>query len=206
MNARSALKTVGAVRRLDLSRPGMLLAERFKLAPEVPVHRMSRGMRQKLGLVLCLAHDPKVLILDEPTTALDPPMQQTLYDLLRERARAGTTVFFSSHTLSEVESLCSRVAILRQGRLAAEESLEGLRHRARRTVLITWADAERAQSAEVPASLKLESRDGAQWRCTLAGDAMDVVRWSRDRAIVDLSITPPDLETLFRRFYEGDSP
>jgi ABC-2 type transport system ATP-binding protein len=144
--------------------------------------------------------------LDEPTTALDPPMQQELYDVLRERARDGATVFFSSHTLSEVESLCTRVAILRDGRLAAEESLQGLRARARRTVLVAWADPRLAAETDVPPFLALEVRDGARWRCSLEGDAMDVVRWSQGRAIADLAITPPDLETLFRRFYEGNAP
>ncbi len=204
MTARNALAIVGKVRGRDLMPAGLAIAERFALSPDVAVQRMSRGMRQKLGLVLCLAHDPRVLVLDEPTTALDPPMQQALYDVLRERARDGATVFFSSHTLSEVESLCERVAILREGRLVAEESLQGLRHRARRTVTLTWSDAAQAQSAAVPTFLSLESRDGARWRCLLIGDVMDAVRWTAQQPLRDVSIAPPDLETLFRRFYDGE--
>ncbi len=206
MTARNALRMCGAARGRDITGAGLSVAERFRLDPDTPVRRMSRGMRQKLGLVVCLAHAPRVLVLDEPTTALDPPMQQALYDVLRERAREGATVFFSSHTLGEVESLCSRVAILRDGRLAAEESLTGLRERARRAVLVTWRDAKAAGESDVPAMLSLEARDGATWRCSLRGDAMEVVRWSQGRPIADIAITPPDLDTLFRRFYEGDVP
>ena len=206
MTARNALKIVGKTRGRDLMADGLALVERFRFSADVPVRRMSRGMRQKLGLVLCLAHSPRVLVLDEPTTALDPPMQQMLYDVLRERAREGTTVFFSSHTLSEVESLCERVAILREGRLVAEESLAGLRGRARRTVTLTWKDAAIAQSAAVPAFLSLERRDGARWECLLLGDVMEVVRWTALQPLSDMSIAPPDLETLFRRFYDGNAP
>jgi ABC-2 type transport system ATP-binding protein len=133
-------------------------------------------------------------------------MQHALYDVLRERARNGATVFFSSHTLSEVESLCSRVAILREGRLVAQEPLDGLRERARRTVLLTWNDASHAGSAPVPAFLSLEFRDGDRWTCSLQGDVMDVVRWSVQQPLRDISISPPDLETVFRRFYDGEVP
>lgn len=206
MNVQNALRICSRARGRDLSAPGLAIAERFQLPPEVRVHRMSRGMRQKLGLVLCLAHDPQLLVLDEPTTALDPPMQNTLYDVLRERARAGTTVFFSSHALSEVETLCSRVAILREGRLVVEESLDALRQRAKRTVLITWANVQLAETSEIPHFLSLEAREGLHWRCSLVGDAIELVQWAHGRAILDLAITPPDLETLFRRFYEGVAP
>jgi ABC-2 type transport system ATP-binding protein len=204
MTARNALRLVGRVRGRPLLGAGLALAERFQLAPDLAVHRMSRGMRQKLGLILCLAHGPKVLVLDEPTTALDPPMQGALYEVLRERARGGATVFFSSHTLSEVETLCTRVAILREGRLVAEETLAGLRERARRTVLVTWTDAAHAEAATVPACLALEAREGGRWRCSLRGEAMDVVQWARNQPLSDLTISPPDLETVFARFYQGD--
>lgn len=204
MTARNALAIVSKARGRDVIPAGLEITERFELPPDVAVQRMSRGMRQKLGLVLCLAHSPRILVLDEPTTALDPPMQQTLYDVLRQRAREGAAVFFSSHTLSEVESLCERVAILREGRLVAEESLQGLRNRARRTVTLTWPDAAHAQSAAVPTFLSLEARDGARWRCLLIGDVMDAVRWTAQQPLRDVSIAPPDLETLFRRFYDGE--
>jgi ABC-2 type transport system ATP-binding protein len=205
MTARSGLKLVSAVRRRDVTRAGLELAERFKLAPEVPAHRMSRGMRQKLGLVLTLAHQPRLLVLDEPTTALDPPMQQTLYDVLHERARDGATVFFSSHTLGEVEALCERVGVVREGRLIYEQTLQQMRLGARRAVDVEWPDTKLAETTPVPSFLKLDRREARRWRCTLAGPVMDLVQWSATQPLTDLSISPPDLDRLFRTFYE-DAP
>ncbi len=202
MTARSALRVVGAVRGMNLEPVGMALVERFKLAPETPVHRMSRGMRQKLGLVMALAHNPRLLVLDEPTTALDPPMQQTLYDVLHERARDGATVFFSSHTLSEVEALCERVGVVRDSRLIGEQTLAEMRLGARRTVDIVWETTNAAEATPVPPTLTLDRREAIRWRCTLVGEVGELVRWAAMQPIADISISPPDLDRLFRSFYE----
>src|SRR5262245_43541117 len=115
MDGTNALSIFGAVRGKDLVGAGRQLAEKFALDLRVKVRDLSRGMRQKLGLILALAHSPRLLVLDEPTSALDPLMQQVLHDLLRQLAAAGHTVFFSSHSLSEVEQLCDHVAIVRDG-------------------------------------------------------------------------------------------
>jgi ABC-2 type transport system ATP-binding protein len=202
MTARSALRVVGAVRGMKLETQGMPLVERFKLAPEIPVHRMSRGMRQKLGLVLALAHNPRLLVLDEPTTALDPPMQQTLYDVLHERAREGATVFFSSHTLGEVEALCERVGVVRDGRMISEQTLAEMREGARRAVDLVWNTVAASDSTPVPPFLTLDRREAMRWRCTLAGDVTELVRWSASQPLSDISISPPDLDRLFRSFYD----
>ena len=160
MTAESALRVAGRVRGRDLGPAGRALAERFEMEPDVRVRAMSRGMRQKLGVVLALAHDPRLLVLDEPTGGLDPLMQDELTSALRERAEAGCTVFFSSHTLSEVEATCDRVAIVRRGRIVADETLEVLRGRARRRVEVIFRDAEAARRAEPPAAL---SEASAHW-------------------------------------------
>lgn len=202
MTARSALQVVGAVRRMKLHPHGMKLVERFKLSTDTPVHRMSRGMRQKLGLVLALAHRPRLLVLDEPTTALDPPMQQTLYDVLHESAREGSTVFFSSHTLGEVEALCERVGVVRNGRLIAEQTLAEMRLGARRAVDLVWTSVAAAENTPMPPCLTLDRREAMRWRCTLAGDVTELVRWSASQPLADISISPPDLDRLFRSFYD----
>src|SRR5207245_1652178 len=101
MDGTTALSLFGAVRQRDLSQPGRALAARFDLDLTVKVREMSRGMRQKLGLILVLAHSPRLLVLDEPTSGLDPLMQRTLREVLREGARRGQTIFFSSHSLPE---------------------------------------------------------------------------------------------------------
>lgn len=201
----NALRIFGNIRGRDLTARGRELAGVFELAPDVPCRKMSRGMRQKLGLILALAHDPRVLILDEPTTALDPPMQLALYDQLRARARDGATVFFSSHTLAEVEELCERVAILRDGRLVADESIEALRARAHRVVHLVWRDMP-PESPALPGGLRVESRDGRRWTCLFDGPAKPLVNWAATQPLADLDISPPDLDRVFHAFYRHEDP
>jgi ABC-2 type transport system ATP-binding protein len=201
MNGLQALRLFGSIRNRDLVPEGRELAERFDLDLGVRVRSLSRGMRQKLGLILAMAHCPRLLVLDEPTTSLDPLMQEVLRRHLRSLASAGHTIFFSSHTLSEVEQLCDRVAILREGRVVADATLEELRGRSRREVTIQWKDAAEA-ATDPPPFLDLQSRDGRNWTCLLAGASTDLLHWASSRAIEDMSIGRPDLEILFRRYYQ----
>jgi ABC-2 type transport system ATP-binding protein len=205
MTGASALRIVAAVRRVELVRAGLELAERFSLDPRVRVRNMSRGMRQKLGLILALAHRPRLLVLDEPTSSLDPLMQQELRSHMRELAERGTTVFFSSHTLGEVEQLCDRVAIVREGRIVADEPLDVLRRRAGHQVVIRWKDPRQAASLQPPPFLNLARRNEATWSGVLDGPADELIRWLAPHAIDDLLVERPDLETLFRRFYQPGS-
>ncbi len=203
MDGRTALRIWGSVRRRNLAAEGRRLAERFQLDLSVKVRNMSRGMRQKLGLILALAHRPRLLVLDEPTVTLDPLMQTVFQQLLREMASAGHTVFFSSHTLGEVEQLCDRVAMIRAGRIVADEPLQQLRNRAGHQVMIRWRDAESAAAAP-PEFLTVDKREGLGWHGTFAGPVEPLVAWLAGRAIDDLSIGRPDLETLFHRFYADE--
>lgn len=196
-----ALRIFGRVRGRDLSRAGLELAERFGLDADVRVRDMSRGMRQKLGLVIAMASNPKLLILDEPTASLDPLVQQELFRELRDRASRGDTIFFSSHNLGEVEDLCERVAILRGGKLVADEEVRVLRERAGREVVIRWASESAAERARPPGALEVCAREHRVWRCALKGAVPEILRWAADQPIDDLSIGPPDLERLFSRYY-----
>lgn len=202
MTGATALSIFGAVRGRDLSSAGRALAKTFDLDLRVRVRAMSRGMRQKLGLILALAHSPRLLILDEPTSGLDPLMQQILHDVLRQRAAAGHTVFFSSHSLGEVEQLCDRVAIVRDGKLVAHESLAALRDRAGHDVTIRWRDAAHALKLAPPEFLQLTRREGAVWQGTLDGPAHRLVDFLAGQSVEELRIGRPDLERLFQRFYQ----
>ena len=203
LTAATALRIFGQIRGLDLVDSGADLAERFHLELNLPVRKMSRGMRQKLGLILALAHKPRLLVLDEPTSGLDPLMRQELAACLRELVSNNHTVFFSSHTLSEVEQLCDRVAIVREGRIVADEALESLRSRASRAVTLVFENAETAGRIEPPDFLVLGERDADGWRCELKGSTPDLVRWAATQPIRDLTIGPPDLESLFHKFYQS---
>ena len=129
-------------------------------------------------------------------------MQQVLHDLLRRRAAAGHTVFFSSHSLGEVEQLCDRVAIVRDGALVVNEPLAELRNRAGHDVTIRWRNAAHALTLAPPEFLTLTRREGAVWEGTLVGPAHRLVDFLAGQSVEELNIGRPDLESLFRRFYQ----
>ncbi len=197
-----AMRLFGRVRGRDLAMAGADLAEEFGLDPNVRVRAMSRGMRQKLGLILALAHQPRLLLLDEPTASLDPLMQDKLYGRLRKVVSAGGTVLLSSHTLNEVENLCSRVAILRNGRLVADESLDRLRSQARRKVTIRWRCVEDAQRGAPPDGVDWTERSGIHWHGVVRGPMTDLLRWAAQQPIDDFTLESPDLAEIFRGYYE----
>jgi ABC-2 type transport system ATP-binding protein len=203
LTVRRAIPVLEGARGKALGVAAMALAERFKLDPDKAVRKMSRGMRQKLGLILALAHDSKLVVLDEPTSGLDPLMQLNLAGLLRERAADGCTIFFSSHTLSEVEHLCDRVAIVRDGRIVADETVDELRRRARRRVEVRF-DAEAAAGIAAPEYLENVRCEGDRWFAELDGEAGRLTRWLGAQPVRDFTIGPPDLETIFRSFYRRD--
>ena len=204
MNGNVALRIVEKVRRRGLMAAGVDLAERFDLDLTTKVREMSRGMRQKLGLILALAHNPRLLVLDEPTASLDPLMQVMLQEHLRRLALAGHTVFFSSHSISEVEKLCDRIAIIREGAIVADESLEKLRLRAGHEVTIRFKDTSTAADIVPPPILEVEQRGDITWRGMLSGPVDELIAWLANHPIEDLRIDRPELDTLFRRFYTRD--
>ncbi len=207
LTGNSALKLFGRIRGRDIVARGRELAEVLELDLSVKVRQMSRGMRQKLGLILSMAHDPKVLILDEPTTALDPLMQERLRKLLRARAEAGATVFFSSHTLAEVEELCERVAIVKKGLIVADSTLAELRAQAVHEVSIAWKPG--CVPAQVPACLRLTAQSAEQWQGVLASeserDLRELLAFVASQQVADISISRPDLERIFMRYYDGEA-
>ena len=135
---------------------------------------------------------------------MNPLMQQILHDQLRRLAAAGHTVFFSSHSLGEVEQLCDRVAIVRDGAVVANESLAALRDRAGHDVMIRWKDDADASANAPPEFLKLTRCDGAVWHGTLTGPAHRLIDFLAGKPVEELSIGRPDLESLFQRFYRRD--
>jgi ABC-2 type transport system ATP-binding protein len=182
------------------------LAERLELPASVLRRRVrdySRGMRQKLGVIQALQHDPELAILDEPTEGLDPLMQQAFYGILNDLRAAGRTIFMSSHILSEVERVCDRVAIIRRGRLMALHGVEELLARRKRRVQVRWRGAA-PDLAGVPGLSDLDS-DGDRISGTLLGDVAPFVRAVASPALVDLIIEPARLEEAFLEYY-ADEP
>jgi ABC-2 type transport system ATP-binding protein len=168
------------------------------------VRGYSRGMRQKLGIVQALQHDPDLAILDEPTEGLDPPAQDGLYALLADRREAGRTILFSSHVLSEVEALCDDVSIVREGRIVAAGTLAELRRALPRRVTVELASAEAAAALALDGAEVLERR-GARVELAWRGELAPLLAALAGLAPRDVTIGQPGLDEVFRGYYEGDA-
>jgi ABC-2 type transport system ATP-binding protein len=181
------------------------LLDRLELSPATlrrTVRDYSRGMRQKLGVIQALQHDPELAILDEPTEGLDPLMQYAFYSILEDLRRAGRTIFFSSHILSEVERVCDRVAIVREGRLVALEDIPTLLARRKRNVEMRLDGAPPVLTG-VPGVTDVRIEDG-RLRCRLEGDVAPFLAAIAGMTIHDLTIEPARLEEAFLEFYASD--
>jgi ABC-2 type transport system ATP-binding protein len=178
------------------------LCARLQLTPadlRRQVRDYSRGMRQKVGIIQALQHDPELAILDEPSEGLDPLMQRAFYEILDDRRRAGGTTFLSSHILSEVERICDRVAIVREGVLVALEDVTALLARRRRYVELRF-EGEPPNVDGVPGVSDLAVRDGLL-TCHLEGDVRPFLAQIQGAAVHDLTIEPARLEEAFMEYY-----
>ena len=192
------LQGTPAVRREEL-------CERLQMPPSVlrrKVRDYSRGMRQKIGVIQALQHDPELAILDEPTEGLDPLMQQAFYSLMDDLRDQGRTTFLSSHVLPEVERICDRVAIIRSGHLMALQNVDDLLARRKRKVSLRWRGVA-PELSSVPGLADVET-DGDRMTATLLGDVSGFVRAIASPSLVDLTIEPARLEEAFLEYYAGD--
>ena len=182
------------------------LTDRFHVVLDRPIRELSRGNRQKLGIVQAFMHRPPVLVLDEPTSGLDPILQREFQTLLRETVATGASVFLSSHSLDEVQHVSDRVAIIRGGKLIDVDSVERLRERSLRHVTITFA----GQADPVPfASLggvRVVETDRSVLRLSAPVAAMEaVVKEAARHRLVDIVSAPADLDEIFLELYREDS-
>ncbi|HEX5828199.1 MAG TPA: ABC transporter ATP-binding protein [Candidatus Limnocylindrales bacterium] len=190
-------------------RPSVLrasLCDRLELTERTlrrPIRDYSRGMRQKIGIVQALQHDPELAILDEPSEGLDPLMQRAFYEILDERKAAGRTIFFSSHVLSEVERVCDRVAVVRAGRLVELDDVATLLARRRRRVEMRL-DGPAPALEGVPGVTGLVV-DGTLVTCSLEGDPRPFLAALQGAPVADLVIEPARLEEAFLDLYEGEA-
>lgn len=195
---------IAAVRGMDDIRYAQELAERLKLDMSKRVRDYSTGNKRKLGLVIAMMHRPDLLILDEPTSGLDPLMQQTFNQLAMEARNEGRTVFLSSHVLSEVQAICDKVAILRDGDLKAVETVERLTHVEFRWVTVKFKESVPAnvtQNLMQINSVSDVTQNGASVRLRLAGDFDPVLRTVGAGYVEDVQISTPSLEEIFLEFY-----
>jgi ABC-2 type transport system ATP-binding protein len=185
------------------------LLDRLELSARTlqrPVRDYSRGMRQKMGIIQALQHDPELAILDEPTEGLDPLMQRAFYGILDDLRAAGRTIFFSSHVLSEVERVCDRVAIVRRGRLVALQDVASLLEHRKRNVELRTADGEPIALDGVPGVTDVGRTADGRITCQLEGDVGPFLAAIGGHRITDLTIEPAHLEEAFLELYQDAEP
>jgi ABC-2 type transport system ATP-binding protein len=166
-----------------------------------PIRQYSRGMRQKLAIVQAVQHDPRLLILDEPTEGLDPLVQDGFFTFLRERRDAGATVFLSSHVLSEVEVLCDRVAIIRDGRIVDEGRVDDLRGRRPKRVTLQLTGTVRPIAIAGATGI---TQLGNAVTFDYLGDAGTLLAALAALPVADVRIEEPGLEEIFLSYYRSD--
>jgi len=182
------------------------LIRRFELDTSRRFRQYSSGNKRKVVLIQAFMAHPRLLILDEPTNGLDPINQHEFTRLVEEARADGQTVFLSSHILSEVEQLCERVAIIREGRLVQVGSVAELRGIKRYEVTVTFADSVPAEAfSTLPGVEQVEALDsGRTLRVAVAGSPDAVIKAAAQHPIVNLTSTEPSLEDIFMRFYQDD--
>jgi ABC-2 type transport system ATP-binding protein len=203
MSGRALLGWLARPRGISDLRPGLELAERLHLDLGRHVHDLSRGNKQKLGVVLALMHTPALALLDEPTSGLDPLAQQEFAAIVGEARDAGRTIVLSSHVLSEVEQVAGRVAILREGKLVVVDSVAALKPRAlRRFQLEFTAPPDPAPFRRVAGVAEVEA-SGRFVRCAVAGPVGPLLQVAAADGLVNVISHEPDLEEIFLSYMKG---
>jgi ABC-2 type transport system ATP-binding protein len=159
------------------------------------------GNRKKVSIIQSLLHSPRLLILDEATMGLDPLMQARFFEMLRSENRKGMTIFFSSHTLSEVQLLCKRVAIIKEGRIIKVENIETLRKRQLKKIYIEFAERDDHVIAGLEGIEGTPVISGKTLQFMYSGDISGLVLKLTGRKITDLTIEEPSLEEIFMHYY-----
>ncbi|MFQ6116853.1 MAG: ATP-binding cassette domain-containing protein [Candidatus Bipolaricaulia bacterium] len=179
------------------------LAARLECDLSQLIRSLSHGNKQKIGLIQAFMHKPELLILDEPTLGLDPLMQQEFYRLIAEVKAEGRTVFLSSHILPEVERVCGRVGIIREGRLIAVENVEALKARALRRLEIHFATPVPQEAFADAAGVRDVTVEDSVLRCTVVGTLDAVIKAAAQFEVVNVISHEPSLEEIFLTYYGG---
>ncbi len=181
--------------RLELSTPDL----------DRKLREYSSGMKRKLGIIQAFQSDPELLILDEPTEGLDPLMQESLYGLLSEMSRAGRTVFMSSHVLAEVERVCGRIALIREGELVLVSGVDELRKRAPRRVRASFDRDVAYDGARLPAGYEALDIQPRGWTLRVHGPLGPLARALAGLPVEDLQVQEPRLEDVLLEYYRAET-
>ncbi|MGG0187791.1 ABC transporter ATP-binding protein [Bacillus rhizoplanae] len=179
------------------------LIERFQFDVKTPIRKMSKGMKQKVGIVAAFMHDPEVLILDEPTSGLDPLMQQLFVDLILEEKQRGKTIFMSSHIFTEIERTCDRVGIIKDGKLLTVENIHDLRAKQRQVLDVTVSSQEQLQALKKTA-LQIDSVQGNTASIIVQGNYNELLQTLAQHDVIGFQMRTMDLENIFMHYYDEE--
>ena len=174
------------------------LATYFQLELDRPIDDLSYGNKKKCAIIQSVLHDPEVLILDEPTGGLDPLMQNRFFELLERQNKKGVTIFFSSHVLSEIQRMCDRAAIIRDGKIMAVEDISTLLSKQMKMVRLVTTSVN---NIILPVGALNHHQSGQKITFDYVGPTQDLVTWLSSQSIIDVTLSEPDLERIFMNYY-----
>jgi ABC-2 type transport system ATP-binding protein len=204
MDVRELLRYSADFYETDCESRIMELAASFDLDLHRKIIDLSRGNQKKVSILQSLIHQPPLLILDEPTSGLDPLMQARFFDILREENSKGTTIFFSSHTLSEVQKMCRRVGIIKEGKIIAVEDIETLRKKQLRKVQIEFNHPAKIDEIDCPGIIS-PLTDKNNLNFMFSGHMNVFLEVIAGKSIEDLIIEEPTLEEIFMHYYSEEN-
>lgn len=204
MRVKDLLKYSASFYKKDCTKRIHELAEIMNLDLNKKIDDLSLGNKKKVGIVQGLLHEPKLIILDEPTSGLDPLMQQKFFELLQEENKKGATILFSSHILSEVQKLCNRVAIIKEGQLVTVEKISTLQESNYKKIKIETKTKLGLDYFNLEGINKLEVKDNVI-SFLFRGNINDILKKITEIEIMNLWIEEPDLEEIFMHYYEVEA-
>ena len=178
------------------------LSSYFELDLSRNMAQLSMGNKKKVSIIQSLIHNPRLLILDEPTTGLDPLMQAKFFDLLKQENKKGLTIFFSSHILSEIQSLCKRVSIIKDGKIVKVEDIDSLRQKQLKKVQITFSDDSNDHILNIQGIGPIAVLPGNGISFMFSGEINELIKFLSTRKIEKLVIEEPSLEEIFMHYYK----
>jgi len=203
LTGKQMIEFIASMKRLKDKTKMYELMERFDLDPKGKIKKMSKGMKQKVGIVCAFMNDPDIIILDEPTSGLDPLMQNRFIDLILEEKSKGKTIFMSSHIFEEIERTCDKTAIIKDGKIVAIENMETLKEKKSKFYVVTLNS-----KADVDKFVKegLDIVDINERKVTVAvkGDVLSFIKLISGYNVKDLDIKAKTLEEIFLHFYGGE--
>ncbi len=203
MKVKDVIKYSADLRRTDCAAKAAGLADRLGLALNKKVDELSLGNRKKVGIVCAIQHSPKLLILDEPTSGLDPLMQREFFNILTEENESGSTIFFSSHILSEVQNYCRSAAFIKDGRIIMSDKVENLEQTGTKKITVSGiSDISRLTSLKGITPADSDAASGEAQSFFYNGDINLLLKALSDESVKDITITEPSLEEIFMNYYE----